>query len=68
VELRERGMIDGDGPQGALTAAGGETLGRLRVAGREWLCSLVEGWDPEHHANLAAMLDRVADEVVEGRG
>ena len=63
-ELRERGMV-ADG--GALTPQGAETLARLRAAGREWLCSLVEGWDPEHHASLAAMLDRVADEVVAGR-
>ncbi|HEX8245870.1 MAG TPA: MDR family MFS transporter [Longimicrobium sp.] len=63
-ELRERGMVDG----GALTPQGAETLARLRTAGREWLCSLVEGWDPDHHAGLAAMLDRVADEVVAGRG
>jgi len=66
-ELRDRGMVDGDGQHGSLTPAGAETLARLRTAGREWLCSLVEGWDPEHHAGLAAMLNRVADEVVEGR-
>jgi len=65
AELRERGLI-ADGR--VLTPAGEETLGRLRVAGREWLCSLVEGWEPERHADLAAMLDRVAGEVVEGRG
>jgi EmrB/QacA subfamily drug resistance transporter len=64
AELRERGLI-ADGR--VLTPAGAETLGRLRVAGREWLCSLVEGWEPERHADLAAMLDRVAGEVVEGR-
>jgi hypothetical protein len=64
AELRERGMI-ADGR--VLTPAGAETLARLRAAGREWLCSLVEGWEPERHADLAAMLGRVADEVVEGR-
>jgi EmrB/QacA subfamily drug resistance transporter len=62
-ELRERGMV----ADGGLTAQGEETLRRLYAAGREWLCALVEGWDPEHHATLAALLDRVADEVVEGR-
>jgi len=64
AELRERGMI-ADGR--VLTPAGAEALARLRAAGREWLCSLVEGWEPERHADLAAMLGRVADEVVEGR-
>ncbi|HEX8907276.1 MAG TPA: MDR family MFS transporter [Longimicrobiaceae bacterium] len=63
-ELRARGMV---GPDNALTPEGAETLARLRTAGREWLCSLVEGWDPEHHASLNAMLERVADEVVAGR-
>ena len=62
-ELRERGLTEDH----TVTPAGQETLGRLRAAGREWLCSLVKGWDPEHHATLAAMLGRVADEVVEGR-
>ncbi|HEX6751113.1 MAG TPA: MDR family MFS transporter [Longimicrobium sp.] len=63
AELRAEGMIDG----GALTPRGAETLGRLRSAAREWLCSLVEGWDPEHHAGLATMLERVAADVVEER-
>ncbi|HSU14755.1 MDR family MFS transporter [Longimicrobium sp.] len=66
-ELRDRGLVDGDGTHGSLTPTGTETLARLRTAGREWMSSLVAGWDPEHHADLAAMLDRVADEVVEGR-
>lgn len=61
-ELRQRGLIV-DGP--AVTPEGAETLGRLRAAGRQWLASLVEGWEPERHADLAAMLDRVAGEVAE---
>ena len=64
LELRERGMI-ADGRE--ITPAGVETLARLRAAGREWLCGLVEGWEPERHAELAAMLDRVAGEVVAGK-
>ena len=63
-ELLERGLVDANG---ALTPAGADAFARLRAAGREWLGSLVEGWEPERHADLAAMLDRVADEVVEGR-
>jgi EmrB/QacA subfamily drug resistance transporter len=62
AELRQHGLIE-DGP--AVTPAGAETLGRLRAAGRQWLASLVEGWEPERHADLAAMLDRVAGEVAE---
>ena len=65
AELREHGLI-ADGP--VLTPAGAETLARLRAAGRAWVNALVEGWEPERHADLAAMLDRVADEAVEGRG
>ena len=63
AELREHGMLD----DSTLTPAGEATLARLRASAREWLCSLVEGWDPEHHASLAAILDRVAGDVVEGR-
>lgn len=63
TELEERGMV----AAGALTPAGTETLAKLTEAGRQWLCSLVEGWDPEHHATLAEMLNRVAAEVVAGK-
>jgi len=62
AELESHGLL----AAGALTPAGTETLARLTVAGREWLCSLVEGWDPEHHENLNLMLQRVAAEVVAG--
>jgi len=63
AELEQRGMVSA----GTLTPTGTETLAKLTEAGRQWLCSLVEGWDPEHHANLAEMLNRVASEVVAGR-
>jgi EmrB/QacA subfamily drug resistance transporter len=62
AELEQRGLVTA----GALTPEGTQTLAKLTEAGREWLCSLVEGWDPEHHENLNLMLQRVASEVVAG--
>jgi DNA-binding MarR family transcriptional regulator len=39
----------------ALTPAGGAAADRLFAAGREALCEFLQGFDPEQHADLAAM-------------
>jgi EmrB/QacA subfamily drug resistance transporter len=70
--LSARGLVTRDGgPPDAparATPQGMETFDRLREAGREWLCEMLEAWQPEDHADLTAILERVSEEVVEGRG
>jgi EmrB/QacA subfamily drug resistance transporter len=43
-----------------LTPAGGAAADRLFAAGREGLCELLQGFDPEQHADLAAMLTQLS--------
>jgi DNA-binding MarR family transcriptional regulator len=43
-----------------LTDAGGAAADRLFAARRERLCELLADWDPEEHADLAAMLTRLS--------
>jgi hypothetical protein len=70
--LSTRGLISPSGGDGAApysaTPEGAATFTRLRTAGREWLCEMLAAWKPEDHADLTAMLERVSEEVVEGRG
>ena len=47
-----------------LTAAGRDALDRLVAARRERLAELLDGWSPEREAELAALLTRMAREVV----
>lgn len=63
AELEANGMMSGT----LLTAEGTQTLARLTEAGRAWLCSLVEGWEPEDHPDLDEKLRRVASDVVAGK-
>jgi MFS family permease len=58
--LERRGLADGR----ALTPAGEETLARVRAAQRDALGELLEGWAPEEHDELRALLDRLARELV----
>jgi DNA-binding MarR family transcriptional regulator len=39
-----------------LTGAGQAAADRLFAARREALCRFLQGWNPEEHADLAAML------------
>jgi EmrB/QacA subfamily drug resistance transporter len=64
AELRERGYVDGPAEAVVLSAAGREVLDRLVAARRERLAELLDGWSPEHEADLAALLTRLAREVV----
>ena len=49
-----------------LTAEGQAAAERLVTARRDALSDLVKDWDPEHHAELAAMLTRLARQLAEG--
>jgi EmrB/QacA subfamily drug resistance transporter len=64
AELRERGYVEGPGDAVVLTAEGQEILDRLVAARRERLAQLLDGWSPEGEADLAALLSRMARDVV----
>lgn len=64
AELRDRGYVEGPADAAALTAAGHDVLDRLVAARRERLGELLEGWSPETEAELAALLSRMARDVV----
>ena len=51
-----------------LTAAGRQTYERLLTARRERLAELLEGWSPEQHEELAALLGRLADSLAHDPG
>jgi EmrB/QacA subfamily drug resistance transporter len=59
--LRAVALADGGngGPIG-LTANGEEAYERLVAARRAGLCELLDGWDPDEHAELRTLLDRLA--------
>ena len=63
-ELRELGYVDGPAEAVALTATGRDTVDRLVEARRERLAELLDGWSPESEAELAALLTRMARDVV----
>jgi DNA-binding MarR family transcriptional regulator len=68
-ELRERGLVaevrepDGGAPRG-LTAKGWDVFARLVAARRERLAELFAEWPAERHEELAAMVARLARELV----
>ena len=63
-ELRELGYVEGPGEAVVLTAAGRDALERLVAARRERLAELLDGWSPEREAELAALLTRMARDIV----
>jgi EmrB/QacA subfamily drug resistance transporter len=63
-ELRELGYVDGPGEAVELSDAGRDVLDRLVAARRERLAELLDGWSPEREADLAALLTRMASDVV----
>jgi EmrB/QacA subfamily drug resistance transporter len=63
-ELRELGYVEGPAEAVVLTAAGADVLERLVAARRERLAALLDGWSPEGEADLAALLTRMAHDVV----
>ena len=67
-DLSDRGLIENGSDGGAahweLTRAGCEVLGKLVRARREHLAELFADWDPTRRAELAAVLQRLAKELV----
>jgi EmrB/QacA subfamily drug resistance transporter len=63
-ELREFGYVEGPAEAVVLTAAGSDVLERLVAARRERLATLLDGWSPERESELAALLTRMARDVV----
>jgi DNA-binding MarR family transcriptional regulator len=69
TELRAKGLViershDGGGPGWELTRAGCEALGKLVTARREHLSELFAEWDPAKRAELAAVMRRLAEDLV----
>ena len=60
VSLRERGLIEED----RLVSDGQDVYGRLLAVRRQRLAELLEGWSPEEHDEVRAMLDDFAREYV----
>jgi EmrB/QacA subfamily drug resistance transporter len=73
AELQTRGLVatappaDGAPPERVLTPAGRDAVDRLTAARRARLAELFADWDPERHEELAALLDRIAREMVPDR-
>jgi EmrB/QacA subfamily drug resistance transporter len=63
-ELRDLGYVEGPGEAIVLSDAGRDALERLVAARRERLAELLDGWSPESEAELAALLTRLARDVV----
>jgi DNA-binding MarR family transcriptional regulator len=64
AELRDLGYVDGPSEAIVLSDAGREALERLVAARRERLAELLDGWSPESEAELAALLTRLARDIV----
>lgn len=69
TDLRSRGLIverpgDGRTPRWELTFAGCATLNKLVAARRAYLTELFAEWGPSRREELAAVLRRLADELV----
>ncbi|MGN6170102.1 MAG: MFS transporter [Solirubrobacteraceae bacterium] len=65
-----RGNGDGTGTGGSrpvLTKAGQETVAKLIEARRQGLAELLEGWSPEDHDELVALLQRLGREMLDDR-
>src|SRR5580693_2745837 len=58
--LVDAGLVERAAGVLELTPAGGAAADRLFAAGREALCELLQGFDPEQHADLAAMLTKLS--------
>jgi DNA-binding MarR family transcriptional regulator len=58
--LVDQGLVERADGVLELTPAGGAAADRLFAARREALCELLQGFDPEQHADLAAMLTQLS--------
>ncbi len=65
ASLARRGYISIDPDrQTELTPAGQAASDQLLAAGREQLCLLLDGWEPEHDEDLQPVLRRLAGALV----
>jgi EmrB/QacA subfamily drug resistance transporter len=63
--LQRAALVDGgNGLPVGLTNAGRASHDRLIAARREGLQELLDGWNPERHADIRKLLDRLARELV----
>jgi EmrB/QacA subfamily drug resistance transporter len=60
ASLRERGLV----ADAHLRSEGESVYARVVEARREGLAQLLEGWEPERHREVRAMLDRLTRELV----
>ena len=60
ASLRERGLIENS----HLDTNGESVYRRVLAARREGLAELLEGWAPDEHEEVRAMLDSLARELV----
>jgi MFS family permease len=60
--LREAGLVTSGAERAALTEAGNETLGKLRVAWATELRELVADWHTDDDDELTPLISRLADE------
>jgi EmrB/QacA subfamily drug resistance transporter len=58
--LRERGLVE----NADLRAEGESVYARVLKARRDGLAQLLDGWEPERHDEVRAMLDRLTRELV----
>ena len=61
ASLRERGLVE----NAHLAGAGEVVHARIVEARRQGLAELLDGWKPEEHADVRAMLDRLSHAYVE---
>jgi DNA-binding MarR family transcriptional regulator len=65
ASLAERAYIRAGADQEIeLTPAGQAASDQLVAAGRDQLCRLLEGWEPEHDEDLQPVLHRLAGALV----
>jgi EmrB/QacA subfamily drug resistance transporter len=62
-ELRERGLVEGDGPDARLTPAGTAMADQLLSARREELRALLAGQDAERAPEVQELLERLCVEL-----
>ncbi len=62
-ELAAQGLVEQDGATRTLTVAGEATRERLVAARRDRLRELLDGWAPEQHADLAALLTGLSQDA-----
>ena len=66
VEAESRGLAAREGNPLVLTAAGRNLATRLVEARRDVLASMLGDWDPQRHAELAALITKLSGELCGG--